>query len=80
MSMFLLSKGLFVITHDVSNIVEVLDIVPSISFRFVSSPVYKIFDGKAPTFLYYAFIQKAINFERLVFVTITLHKHQRELL
>ena len=69
------SKGFLVVANKVGSIVKVFDVLPSILFWTVLRPPYKVFDGQALTFPDCAFIEKAVNFEGLVFVSVTLHKH-----
>lgn len=75
-----LSKAFFVGSDYVNGIVEVLDIIPSISLWAVAGPAHKVFNNKALTFFDYALIEKAINFEGFLAVGVIFHKHKRELL
>lgn len=69
------SKGFLVLANKIRSIVKVFDVVPSIPFWTIPSLVYKVFNDQALTFPDYVFIEKAINLKKLVFVSVTLHKH-----
>lgn len=62
--------------NQLGDIVEVLDIVPSVPLGAVPGLAYEVFDGQDFTFSSYTLIKKGINFEGLVFVNITLYKHR----
>ena len=62
-SMSSLSKSLLVVTHKVSGIVEVLDIIPSIPLRPVSSPTNEILHCATLTFLYCLLIKQTVYFK-----------------
>lgn len=62
------------------SIVEVLNIVPSVPFGAAPGLVFKVFNSQALTFSYCTLIKKAINFEGLMYVSVTLQKHREGLL
>ena len=76
----LLGQARFVCLDQLGSIVEFLDIVRFVPLEAVPSLAYEIFDGQAFTFSYCMLIKKAINFEGLMFVSITLYKHRGGLL
>lgn len=76
----LLNQAFFIGLDKVGNIVEVLDIIPSISFWAIPDPAYKVFDSEAPTFFDYAFIKKTLYFKGFVVVSITFHKCKKGIL
>lgn len=71
-----LSQLFFVGLDQLGNIVEILDIVPSILLRAVAGLAYKVFNGQSSIFPDCPLIKKAINLEGLVFISITFHKDQ----
>ncbi len=71
----LLSQAFFIGLDQFGGIVEVFDIVPPVPFKAVPGLPYKVLDGQVFIFLDCAFIEKAINFEGLVFVSVTIHKY-----
>ena len=75
-----LSYAGLVYLDQLGGIIEVFDIVPFIPLGTVPGPAYEILDGQTFTFSYCVFVKKAINLEGLVFVSVTLYKHQEELL
>ena len=70
-----LSKGLLVVTHKVGGIIEVLDIIPSIPFRPVSSPTNEILYRVALTFLYCSLVKQTVYFKGFGGVDVTIDKH-----
>lgn len=76
----MLSYVLLVYLNQLGDIVKVLDIIPPVPFGAVPGLLYKVLNGQALILCYYAFIKKAINLKRLVFVSVTIYKHQGGLL
>lgn len=60
--------------------VKVLDIISLIPLKVVSGPAHKVLNSQSLTLLDCPLIEKAVNFKRLVFVSITFHKNRGGLL
>ncbi len=69
-----LSQVLFIGLDQFSYIVEVFDIIPPIPLGAVPGPAYKVFDDQSPTFSDYALIEKAVNLEGLMLISVAIHK------
>lgn len=76
----LVSQAFLVCLDQLSGIDEILDIVPLVPLGAILCPLYKVLNGQAFTFSYYAFIKKAINFKRFIFLNVIIHKYQKGLL
>ncbi len=72
----MLSQVFLVGLDQFSSIVEVFDIVPSIPFRVVAGPAYEVFNGQSSTSPDCPLIEKAVNLEGLMSISVTFHKDQ----
>lgn len=75
LSTSLLSNGLFVVTHKVGAIVEVLDVIPSIPLRPVSRSTNEILHRAALIFLYCLLVKQTGYLERFGGISITVDKY-----
>ena len=69
-----LSQVPFISLDQFCCIIEIFDIVLPILLGAVPSPAYKVLDGQSPTFSDCLLIEKAVDFEGLVLVSVTIHK------
>ena len=70
-----LSKGVLVVTHKVGGIVKVLDILPSIPLRAVSSLTNEILHRAAFTFLHYSLVKQTVYLKGFDGIGVTVNKH-----
>ena len=70
-----LSKGLLVVTHKVGGVVEVLDVVLSISLRAVSSPTNEVFYRAAFTFFHYPLVEQTVYLKGFDGIGVTVDEH-----
>ena len=70
-----LSKGLLVVTHKVGGVVEILDVVPPIPLRAVSSPTNEVFYRAAFTFFHYLLVKQTVHFEGFDGIGVTVDGH-----
>lgn len=76
-SIFLLSKDVLVVMHKVGGVVKVLDVIPSILLRAVSSLTNKVFYHAAFIFFHYLIIEQTVYFKRFESTDITVDKHDK---
>lgn len=77
-STFLLSKGLLVVVNRVGGIVKVLDMVPSIPFRFIPGLANEIFNRTVITFFYFLFVKLTDYLKGFGGIGFTVEKHSGE--
>lgn len=78
--MFLLSKAFFIFIDQLDFIIEVIYIIPPISFWAIASPANKIFNGKLFLSFDCLFIKQVVDFKRFKIISITVNKHRGELM